>query len=54
MSERRLRAVPVVVERRGPAERRGRVERRSPASRRSWIDRRGSGMMAPDFSPSSR
>ncbi|HEV8265562.1 MAG TPA: hypothetical protein VGQ06_11465 [Gemmatimonadales bacterium] len=49
--ERRMRASPVVVERRGMAERRSRVERRSPTSRRRSIDRRGSGRTAADLSP---
>lgn len=44
ITDRRVRQVPVLVERRGRTERRSRVERRSPQQRRQLKDRRGSGL----------
>jgi hypothetical protein len=46
ITERRLRQVAVLVERRGlgGSDRRSRVERRSPDPRRKQNDRRGSGL----------
>jgi hypothetical protein len=51
ITDRRLRSVSVVVERRGRTERRSRVERRSPQERRRLKDRRGSGLTL-DLTPS--
>jgi hypothetical protein len=44
ITERRLRQVTVLVERRGRTERRSRVERRRYEPRRQLKDRRGSGL----------
>jgi hypothetical protein len=46
ITDRRVREVPVMVERRGlgGADRRSRVERRSPQPRRQLQNRRGSGL----------
>jgi hypothetical protein len=52
ISDRRLRATSVLVERRGLSERRSLVERRTIGSRRNWIDRRGSGLTFVDADPS--
>jgi len=53
ITERRVRKVAVMVERRGlgGSDRRGRVERRSPDPRRKLKDRRGSGLTL-DLTPS--
>lgn len=52
ITDRRLRAASVLVERRGLSERRSLIERRSPLPRRKLRDRRGSGLRQEDFNPS--
>ena len=52
ITDRRLRSVPVLVERRGHMERRSLIERRSPNARRHLRDRRGSGWSFSEFNQS--
>jgi hypothetical protein len=52
ITERRVKQMPVLVERRGRTERRSRVERRSWQPRRKLRDRRGSGLTFNESSPS--
>ena len=52
ITERRSRAVAVLVERRARMDRRSLIERRSTDPRRQLKDRRGSGLSFSEFTPS--